>query len=357
MKKVCLILLLLLSGCGVQKEIVDDIHIVTALGYDYIEEDLFEGTAIVPIYTTDKTLNQETYTSRSVLSKSMADSSNLKSSEPLANGKLVIVIYGKDLARKGIQKMFDTLIRDPSVGANVHLAIAEDKAKEILHTKKSDVEDIGINLSKLIEQNIRTGAIPLSNIHQFVDAFYEEGIDPTLPILKKLKDNDIKINGLGLFKGDKLVYSIDPSLFFAYRMLYESFDNGSYTVNLGHNDEYASIQNITTKTRVKVKNPESDSPIFNYKIKVNGNIKEYSGNKLTPKVQKQIIKNMEKQLMKDSEELLQNFKEHNIDPIGLGRHIRMENRNWNESKWYDQLNNVHVNLDIKVNIIESGIIE
>lgn len=331
MKVILVFSLILLSGCGLEKEVVDDIHIITGLGYDYIEENQFEGTAIVPIYATDKSLEQETYSSVSALSKDIRDKSNLKSSEPLVGGKLEVVLYGEELARQGIQKILDTLIRDPSVGANVHLAVAEEYAKDILATKKSKVEDIGVNISKLIEQNIQTGALPHSNIHQFVDSFYEEGLDPTLPILKKT-GNDIEITGIALFKGDKYVDSIVVDNFFAFRMLFESFSNGSYMIHLGENDKYASIQNITTKSEVNVKNIKGASPVFNYDITINGMIKEYSGNRVTPKVIEQIKKKMEQQLKNDTDELLHKFKEHNVDPIGLGRRLKRINRNWDEQK-------------------------
>ncbi|MDQ1145760.1 hypothetical protein QE429_002587 [Bacillus sp. SORGH_AS 510] len=47
-----LMFLITVTGCSSEQNIIDDIDLVTAVGYDYINEDQIRGTVSIPVFKT-----------------------------------------------------------------------------------------------------------------------------------------------------------------------------------------------------------------------------------------------------------------------------------------------------------------
>ncbi|MBP2239658.1 spore germination protein [Cytobacillus eiseniae] len=343
-----------LPGCmNIKQRVLDDIQLATAASYEHIEEDTLQNTVVFPNFQTDKTVKNVTLTAKASLSKEIRDKHSLQSDRPIVSGKIEVLLYEKKTAEKGIINLLDTVQRDPSVGLNVYLVVAESNPKELLSKQYGNI-DTGMFLSNLIEQNIETGLIHKTNIHQFLYKYYSQGIDPMLPMIKQ-KDGKIQLHAIGLFDNDKLVDQIDEGKFFFVKILVDSkSENDSYEVKFGEGEK-ASIFNINSKRKFDIPKPMTNSEIT-ITLKLKSSIREYTNGKLTMGKMKELEQILEKDIKKKSVELIKRFQEKGIDPIGIGNAVKTKTRQWDEKKWDELYLSIPINVNVSVDILESGII-
>ncbi|KEF37765.1 germination protein, Ger(X)C family [Schinkia azotoformans MEV2011] len=356
------ILFVVLLGCSFApqiaqpKQIIDDIFLVMAVGYDYVAENRFTGTAVAPFYKPDKTIENLAFSNTSSLIYQNRDKLESESSKPLINGKLQIALFNRELAEKtGIFRYIDNLQRDPNVGARIQLAVFDGSTEKTLHSLKTD-EPIGTYLSNLVDENTEFSNLPLTNLHTFEFAYYSKGIDPILPLLEE-KKNRVKIKGVALFKKEKMVDFVPQQEFFYLRSMYENFKKGVFFIKLD-NGERAFLTNIASSRKFVVKhNNGGFSPNVTINIKVKGIIREYSGPYIPNDLINDIERQIEKDIKKKNKKMLTTFQELGIDPIGIGHHVRHQTRNYKGENWEDIYPNVDVKVKATVSILERGVIK
>ncbi|GLB60177.1 Ger(x)C family spore germination protein [Cytobacillus sp. NCCP-133] len=350
-----LLLSVLLTGCmNIDQRILDDVQLVTGAAYRYVDDDIIELTTVFPNYQPDGSVKNETLTTTAILNKENRDKQSLQSEKPMVSGKLEVALYERETAEKGIVDLLDTLARDPSIGANIYLAILDGNPKVVLSKQYGNMDN-GIFLSNLIEQNVETGLIHKTNLHIFKYKLYAEGIDPMLPIIEQ-KEGKLNIKAIGLFEDDKLVDQIEQEKFFFLTLL---------LVHKGQKDTYAfktkeekkvSIVNIKSVRKYDI--PE---PMTNAEIKINMDVKaiirEYSDGTLNKQKIKKIENELKDEIEKNSEEIIQQFQEKGIDPLGIGEEVRTRTRKWDQKKWKQLYPDIKITVRAKVKIMETGVIE
>ncbi|MDP4551857.1 Ger(x)C family spore germination protein [Alkalihalobacillus macyae] len=353
-----LLIILLLTGC-VQQSILDDIQMITIIGYDLPDEDeeegLIKGIAVAPQYHADGKIENNVFIDTAKLSKEIRSQYNSKSPKPIVSGKLEVALFSRKIAEtEGVTGLVDTLQRDPSIGSRLFLGIGDGDTEELLSTNYGNV-DTGTYFQDILKHNSKHGMLPETNLHSFLYSHYSEGSDPFLPILERDGDK-VKITGVALLDGGKMVSELDADSLFTFKILQEKFSsNDSFSVNLDP-EKYAAIYNIASKRKVEYKSREAN------KIKITGSIlgviKEYSGKALTPEALKDIEETMEKDIENRGIKMIQTFQELGIDPLSLGNVVRSKTRgDFNSEKWINEYKNMDISFDMNVKITESGIIE
>lgn len=356
------ILFIVLLGCSfapqiaTPKQIIDDIFLVMAVGYDYVDENRFTGTVVAPFYKPDKTIENLAFSNTSSLVYQNRGKLNSESSKPLINGKLQVALFNRELAeKKGVFRYIDNLQRDPNVGSRVQLAIFDGSTEKFLHKLKTD-EPIGIYLSNLNDENTEFGNLPLINLHTFEFAFYVNGMDPILPLIEE-RNNRAKIKGVALFKNDKMLSYIPLQELFYLRSMLENFKKGVFFIKLD-NGEKAFLTNISSSRKfVVISNKNGFPQKVTINIKVKGIIREYSGRYIPDHFINNIERQIEKNIEKKTKKMLKDFQEMEIDPIGIGYHVRHQTRNYNGESWKDVYPNVDIKVKADMSILERGVIK
>ncbi|WP_108672092.1 Ger(x)C family spore germination protein [Peribacillus acanthi] len=346
---------LFLSGCmNIQPKILDDVNLATAVGYDYVDDKTFKATAVTPRYLPDKKIVNETFTSVSTLSKEIRGNINQQTEKPMVSGKIEVVLYSEKIAKKDITKIIDNLQRDPSIGSNVNLAVVEGKAEKALVQQFGNM-DKGIFISNLIVQNIENGFLPKTNLHLFLYAYYSEGMDPFLPLIKPV-GNRVSIEGMAFFDKGKYVYHTKPEQNFAFTMLASRNSRSeAFKVKVGK-EEYASLYNISAKRTFDIHKPMSTEEII-INLKVDAILREFSSGTEGKPVIKEIEKAMIKEIEKQSNKLIKKFQSLGIDPIGIGNQVRTRTRDWDKKEWDKIYPTIKIKTKVKVNVLETGVIE
>lgn len=360
MKKFFLFVILLGASMVPQiaapKQIVDEIFLVMAVGYDYVDKSQFSGTVVAPFYKPDKTIENLAFSNTSSLIYQNRDKLEAESSKPLMSGKLQVALYNRELAEKnGIFKYIDSLERDPTVGARVQLAIFDGSTEKLFNQLKTD-EPIGIYISNLFDENTKFSNLPGTNLHTFEFAYYVKGMDPILPLVEE-KDNRVKIKGMALFKKDKMIDFVPQQEFFYLRSMYENFNKGVFFIKLD-NEERAFLTNVSSSRKFDVKHNKGVlPPNVTINIKVKGIIREYSGPYIPDNFVNDIEKQIEKDIEKKTKEMLLSFQEKGIDPVGIGYQVRHHMRNYNGENWEKIYPNVDIKVKADVTILERGVIK
>lgn len=347
-----LILSILLSGC-VQRKVIDNINIESAAAFDKLAEGKFIGTILTQEYLPDKSIRNNTYTSEANLRRDLMMNLQKESSKPIVTGGVLVSIFGDKLVDEGIIDFVDTYQRDPSIGARNYLTTANGSALEIL---KGDYGPEGNSayINDLIEHNIQYGDMPDTNLHIFLRDYYMKGKDPYLPELKQLAPNKMEISGLSIFRKDTEVDVLPKKDMFYFKLLVDNHTEGSYRVHLEKGKD-ADVKSITSKHKFKL---SKEKPLHvTIDIKIVGVIKEYTGDRLTPKLVNEIEKNLEKVINEKCLELIKRFQKKKSDPVGFGFLHRKYIRGYDFNKWEDDYQNLTVKVNTKVRIAETGVID
>ncbi|WP_449537674.1 Ger(x)C family spore germination protein [Ferdinandcohnia sp. Marseille-Q9671] len=351
---VALFLIATLTGC-VGQVIVEDVNLITGLGYD-LEEDQIKVTHLFPIFKPDRQSENDVYEVQGKLEEDLIKLVNNQSRKPVVFGTLEVVVLQDKLAERGILHLIDQVRRHPVIGSRVYLAVAAESANELLKVKEAPVEAGGV-ISDLIEHNIKIGMLPKTNLHIFRSVNMEEGMDPILPLLEK-KGGRISIKGIALFDGDKYMGAIeDLGDAFVFKLLMGNSElRDSLTLHLENTDKFIRIERPNSERSFRVTDALS-APKINIEIKMDTYVTEFSGDTIT----KQLKKNIENEVAEDIEDraakLIKQFQEQHIDPIGIGFEVKSRTRGWDLKKWNDLYENADIQVRADVNVMHYGVFE
>ncbi|MGD7008994.1 Ger(x)C family spore germination protein [Metabacillus sp. 84] len=346
---IMILLSFLQTGC-IQKEIIDDVNIILASGYD-LEDGALTGTVIVPVYQKQQPVQSEVLEEKAVLTRDLLTDLQRKSSDPLVYGKLQVAVFGEKLAAEGFEDLLDALQRDASVGSRVYLAIGRKTASEILKGQYG-IRGTAVYLHNLIKHNIEGRDLPRENLHLFLYNLYDEGKDPYLPILQLSGKDELEIAGVALFREDRMVGEVQKEKMMFFKLLTDQYMEGTYTFSL-KSGETVSVKSITSKKDVKMESAEK----VKFTIELEGHIREFTGEKITPKIIQEVQEEFKKAVEKECLALVNKFKSLNTDPTGIGDTASHTFRSFKMDEWKKSYQDLKVEIEANIIITESGVIE
>ncbi|PLR79302.1 Ger(x)C family spore germination protein [Bacillus sp. V3-13] len=341
----------LLTGC-LQKEIVDDVNIEAGVSYDSHDGRL-KGTFVVPQYEPDKKIKNLTFTATSTLRQEIISEVQRMSADPLVTGSLEVAMFGEDLSRRGIANLIDAFQRDPSIAERLYLAVTEGEGSKIIGGNFG-TRGTAVYFADMLEHNMENRNVPNVNLHVFSAMYFQKGQDPFLPIIKDIGGGKAIINGLALFKGDKVVDKIPADKMFYFKLMVDKHTRGGLKVHMTKKEE-AYVRSIKSKFKLKINKREPYE--LDLDIKVEGIIKEYSGGKLSPAKVKKIEDTMVKNIKEQCSGMISRFQDKNIDPIGFGMYVSSRTRHFDYNRWPDEYKHLTVNINPDVTLTESGVLE
>ncbi|MFQ3543424.1 Ger(x)C family spore germination protein [Halobacillus rhizosphaerae] len=370
-----LLLSLLLTGC-LPKNYLEQLGIITAVGYDKIDNNKLRGSMVINQFSSTSPTTSQVLISEAATSKGLRLNADTKTSHKLVSGQVRLEIYGRDIAKSGLEGYMDTLSRDAKVSDMGYLAIADNQAAELLNSANSeDAPNIGTYMQRLLEKSIHRQIIPNCTLHEFNHMYYDVGIDPVLPLMK-LENNKAVIKGLALFKEDSFQDELPQEDIYKLMILKNEFSDGQFQLKL-EKDAFEEDKKETSKqdydegpllvsfheinSKVKI-SPKQGSPSKQtVHIKMDARLLELSKDidlkqmKVIDKIEREV----EKELTKQLEGLIEQLKEDQIDPVGFGRNYNSKNRTQRltEKQWRETIPNLDVDIHVKFKMLRHGITE
>lgn len=149
-------------------------------------------------------------------------------------GHLQVVIIGQDFAKEGINQLLDFLARERQVRDTIRLAVAVDKAEDVLLVEPQVVQMPADYVFELLKQGEKTGMIPPSEFLRTRQAWHNRPrMQIMLPLLQPLEEQKkeseaaaleekpkaepekkpaaLQLRGAGIFRDDRLVGLLDTT--------------------------------------------------------------------------------------------------------------------------------------------------
>ncbi|KYC86354.1 hypothetical protein B4102_0642 [Heyndrickxia sporothermodurans] len=373
-KMVILLCSLLCTACMAPEKIIETQGISTIIGYDLLDDNTYKGTISLLQFDRKEEKTSVTLSAEGTTNKQIRQKLEEQTSHDITSGQLRSILFNKNMAETGISSFLDTMQRDSMISSLIFLAITDNAEETINNTNYEEYPEMGSYIYQLLNKHEEKEMLVNSNLHDFITTLYEIGIDPTLPIIKNSKGVAPSIDGVALFKEDKIVGSIS-----LINTLYiKLFTNkkaflGDITVEIAADE-------LEKRGMAELNLPKSDSyKITLHPIKYKGNIEIKSeelvhlnatisvstlelqpttslNNKETLNKMEQLISEA---LNKEFGNILEEFKNLNTDPIGIGRKIRSVRKysHLTEKDLRQKYSALKIKPNIKVEIKRTGTVD
>ncbi len=356
-----LLFVIFCSGCA-EPQIVEDLGFIHSVGYDLneaedaVEEGVLVMTVAIPQITPTAEVDREVLTTIAHTSKQARAKMARKTDRILVSGQLRTALFGMNLAEKGFFDTIDTLKRDYTIGLNLKIIVVNGNSKELLLEDYPEHPRTSRYIFELIDKEAKTHVAVDTSLHKFMRDYYDDGIDPMVPVVK-VGINEIIVDGIGLFDGDRMVMKVDPTDARTLTMMHGDYVGGDITKEIKLEEEekrsylYLTFSTIESKRKVKVKSPDK----IDIHLDVKGSIDEYTGHlELSEdEVQKEIEKKLEQHIESVGESLIQEMQQNNTDSLGIGKFVRNSSKykEWQEMNWKEEiypLAKINVNANVKL---------
>lgn len=347
---------LLLTGCAVQR-IVNKVMLVHSIGFDTSDSGV-KGTVIIDDFKKKGESEKLLFVTESPAIDDIMPKISAKTKEPIETGQLGIVVFGKSMSQKGIFPTLQYLSKDVKIPSFVVLMVAETDASKIMEILRHSREPY--LLSEQIEQNTWNGNLPVTNLHVTNFNYYSEGSDMFLPYIR-LDGGELIADGLALFKDDKFITKIDMKDALLLKMLLENAKNGKCLVpihGLGVQDETILLQITGSKVSYDVGHTDS-IPSVSIKLRLEAKTNNRKGE--IDLTSKEVIAKLNTMTGAYFEEQIQSFlslcKKKNVDPVGFGDLIKSRSKTWNARAFEEVYPNLKTNVNVKMRIVQTGLID
>lgn len=343
MKKILILFIILIgmTGCSNYHEL-NDLAIVSAIGIEK-EEEKYKVT--LELYKEVKESNSGSASKESEdisgTGKSIDEAinnSSFTSEKLLYFSHIQAIIIDSDLAKEGISSIMDYLSRNTDLSFVSYVVISDDKKpSEILSKKDINNEIIGDAISSIFnttDQN--NSAFVYNKYFEFLEEYINKNQDVYAPLIK-VKDKQIVIEEMAVFKEDKMIDTLDSNKTKTFSLLSNNTDSLYY--KLSYNDGYIVIRVFEGNSKIKIR----DGKIV-IDINVTSDIDEANTkiNTLNDENIEKLNKKLEIDIKNDVKKLLKDLKEKDSDALGLNDVIYKTYGNL-ENDWKE------MDIDIKVN--------
>jgi spore germination protein KC len=268
-------------------------------------------------------------------------------------GHLRIIVVNQALAKSGMQDIQDFFRRNAEIRRLAWLIISKGPAGAVIEATPQLSRVPTLYLVSTMDNAVRMGKIPNVFLGNYWSSRSSNGRDPVLPLISLYKKDRIEIEGLAVFKGDRMASSLNQLGTAAYMEL-TGENRAGYGVAVpipGDPQHSAIIKGTNRKTKIKLRKIKG-KPSFDVYMKVEANLEEKTGKSINDvRMMKQIGKEASQMLIKNQKKTLKKLKKQRTDIIGFGEYVRGEYpdywRKYNSKEEWDQ---EFANLDIRLHL-------
>lgn len=290
------------------------------------------------------------------------------SSKKLYFGHCKVMFISEKLARGGIGKVIDLLIREHEARINMDIIISKDcDAKDILMTEGVFSPIVSYKVDALFHtETKKVGDSPSVDAYKVYNGINSDGVSTVIAafeIINVEDKKDIKLCGTGVFNKDKLVGYLDEKETKNLSLINNKLKKGLLTYNTEDGkDSFISneIFNNKGKTEIKFKDDNITGVDISTQTEVSiGEMDTQADFTKTDEVKK-ISQKLESEMEKGFYKLIDKAQSKlSCDIFGIGRQIKMNYPElWEKYKenWDETFKTLDFNVDCKVKIVGSGII-
>ena len=368
-----LLLALTLSGCWNSKEL-DELAIVMGYGIDTgTDAGMIDMTAQIAVLQSssgggssggssessgDQSYWNITRTGSSVFSI-LRDYTH-ESSRKLYSPHTQVLIYGEDLAKRGVRDSLDFFLRDHETRMTVWLLVAKGRASDIFKVKSKLNSEPALNIAELVKAQTNTSETPQIKILDFVKRLLSDTTAPIAPIVEVSNDgsnSSIEVSGTAVFDQDKMIGELDKAQTRGLLWVLGEVKSGIVQIDAPGGSADIEISNAMSDQSVELL--DDGSVKVHVTITASGNVGSQTGSETltTPENIKILEQNFSQRITDEVYTCLNKAKELDADIYGFGDMVyKKYPKQWESMKdnWDEIFKNIDLELEVKVAIRGSG---
>lgn len=190
-----------------------------------------------------------------------------------------VVIYGRDVAEKGLYKHFDFFVRSLELRLTSFVLIARDRAGDVLDAKPQTEDLPAINIHNLVKSYGFTSHLYDVTLKEFTSRLISEHTSPIAPIISVTGEGDNKdilISGLAVFNDDKMVGELDMDETRGLLWVINKVKSGVLLVPTPENTGIAAFEIESAKGKVRPEITDEGKIIMHIDINLKANLSEHT---------------------------------------------------------------------------------
>ncbi|MEW9673118.1 Ger(x)C family spore germination protein [Ammoniphilus sp. 3BR4] len=279
-------------------------------------------------------------------------------------GHLRVVVISEEIAKKGVQNINDYFRRNSEIRRTVWMMVSQGDADKAMLTVPPLERIPTLYLMETMNQSVKLGKLPPSFLGLFWSASSAHGREPFLPYIE-VKEDNIFVQGLAYFRGDKMVGRTEP-LQIAIVMQLLGVETAGYSVliTVPEDPSPGAIMTQGTSRKAKIRSEiRNGRPHFNIQVHIEADIVEKSNEQfdvnkpgMIAKIEKEIAEKQEKSQAK----LIKQTQEKGSDIFGFGEYVRAKHPDyWNEhiktkEKWREMYKEATFESQVNISIRRVG---
>ncbi|HBM74655.1 MAG TPA: hypothetical protein DD429_03775 [Clostridiaceae bacterium] len=234
-----------------------------------------------------------------------------------------VVIFGEDFLKNPdkVKEVIDYLRRNPELGRSMRVLVSKGEASKVAEVEPKDEKLLSVHIRGVLNNETSNGRILDMTFNEFIVSLLGTGC----VVLPKLvvKDDEIKIAGLGLIKDYKLIGYLPEYDSLYFNTLVGKRKSGSIDVDVDGIKVNYVIRNLSKK--IKVLNDDPSNFEISINIRTEGAL--LSGETEREFYDDEFISKIEQELNKEDEEnckfvINKLQKEFNIDALNISDSLR-----------------------------------
>lgn len=374
----------ILSGCWNSREL-NELSITSMLGIDRVDDDQYMFTTQM---VNPGEVAREKVGERTMVTTIQEKGNTLfeawrkltkTSSTKLYFSHVRILVIGEDLAREGVSKILDVMLRDHEYRSDFFVLIAKDnKAHDILSILTTMEKIPGEKLFKSLKSSSSAyGSTTEVSLDTFISELVSTGQDLAVTSIYIVGDKEegryeakykvidpnvyLKFGPLGVFNGDKLVGWMEDHDSRGYNFSQGNVKSTLVNVPCVKGDGLIGVEVIDTDAKISTQNQKGQI-VGTVEVKVNGNImdsectaeQKFDEAQYIEKFQKIMNKTIQKEI-KNSIKTAQD--DYQSDIYGFGNALHREDRKkWKkvESQWREIFPTIPITVKVDSEIHNTG---
>jgi spore germination protein KC len=276
-------------------------------------------------------------------------------------GHLRIIIVNQSLAETaGLNDILDFFRRNAEIRRLAWLLISKDNALDAMQASPKLERVPTLYMVSTMDHSVELGKIPNIFLGNFWTALSSKGQEPILPYISVRGRDQIKMEGLAVFHGDKMVSSMTP-LEVAGFMEMRNEQKAGYGLALPvPGDPSHSVIAKGTKRKTKIRmHREQGKPVFDVYSRVEVNVEERTGTKPVDAVFNKLSAEATSMAIQGQEQTLKKMQDLHSDVFGFGELVRGKYpAYWStiktREKWDEEFSRLPVHLHCRVYIRRAG---
>jgi spore germination protein KC len=307
------------------------------------------------------------------------------------------LIIGEEIARQGVSKWIDNLVRFREMRRTMNIIVAKGKAADILNVRPKLEQNPSEYLRDLINLSNRTGMFPSTDLNSFMDRYQALAQENYLPLIAAYqpkgqagtggnsgegssggsggkggkegeaganasKAQDIRMIGTAIFKRDRMMGSFDIYETQALLLVTGEFKEAFMTIRDPKQKDYYIVFRLIAGNRPEIKYQSSGGvERFRVKLGLEADIVsiqsdiDYTQPKLEFFLGQKIAAELERRIRRV---ITKAQRQYNSDVFGFGIKVRntvLTSTEWDHYGWPDKFDAAKIQVSAKVNIRRIGV--